>query len=50
MSPIDQLSQDLRTQFPDAKIETRKTDDPNGFQFLNRDLELLVIDEKDIER
>lgn len=35
MSPVDQLSQDLKTQFPDAEIETRKTDDPNGFQFLN---------------
>lgn len=35
MSPVDQLSQHLKTQFPDAEIETRKTDDPNGFEFLN---------------
>ena len=35
MSPVDQLRQDLKTQFPDAEIETRKSDDPNGFQFLN---------------
>lgn len=35
MSPVDQLSQDLKTQFPDAEIEIRKSDDPNGFQFLN---------------
>ncbi|MCY2964300.1 MAG: helix-turn-helix transcriptional regulator [Planctomycetota bacterium] len=35
MSPVEQLSQELKTQFPDAEIETRKTDDPNGFQFLN---------------
>lgn len=35
MSPIDQLSQDLRTHFPEAEIQTRKSDDPDGFQFLN---------------
>jgi transcriptional regulator with XRE-family HTH domain len=35
MSPVDQLRQDLKTQFPDAEIETRKSDDPSGFQFLN---------------
>jgi DNA-binding XRE family transcriptional regulator len=35
MSPVDQLRQHLKEQFPDAAIETRKSDDPNGFQFLN---------------
>jgi DNA-binding XRE family transcriptional regulator len=35
MSPVDQLSCDLKNQFPDAEIEIRKTDDPNGYQFLN---------------
>lgn len=35
MSPVDQLSQELNAQFPEAEIETRKSDDPNGFQFLN---------------
>lgn len=35
MSPVDQLSRELQTQFPEAEIETRKSDDPNGFQFLN---------------
>jgi DNA-binding Xre family transcriptional regulator len=35
MSPVDQLCQQLKTQFPDAEIETRKADDPNGFQFLS---------------
>jgi DNA-binding XRE family transcriptional regulator len=35
MSPVDQLRQDLQTQFPHAEIETRKSDDANGFQFLN---------------
>lgn len=35
MSPVDQLSQDLKAQFPEAQIEIRKSDDPDGFQFLN---------------
>ncbi len=35
MSPIDQLRQDLKTQFPDAEIETRKSDDPSGLKLLN---------------
>jgi len=35
MSPVDQLSHDLKQQFPDAGIEVRKTEDPNGFQFVN---------------
>lgn len=34
MSPVDQLSHDLKQQFPDAEIEVRKADDPNGFQFV----------------
>jgi DNA-binding XRE family transcriptional regulator len=34
MSPVDQLSRDLRIQFPQAEIEMRKSDDPQGFQFL----------------
>lgn len=32
---IEQLSQDLKAQFPEVEIEIRKSDDPNGFQFLN---------------
>ena len=35
MSPLDQLNYDLKAEFPDAEIETRSADDPNGFQFLN---------------
>lgn len=35
MSPIDQLSHDLTQQFPAARIEMRKSDDPQGFQFVN---------------
>ena len=35
MSPIEKLSGDLRSQFSDAQVQTRKADDPNGFQFLN---------------
>ncbi|MBS0204904.1 MAG: helix-turn-helix transcriptional regulator [Planctomycetes bacterium] len=35
MSPIEQLSQDLKAQFPETEIEIRKSDDPNGFQFLS---------------
>jgi DNA-binding XRE family transcriptional regulator len=34
MSPIDKLNLDLRARFPDFQIETRKADDPKGFQFL----------------
>lgn len=35
MSPVAQLSHDLTQQFPGAEIEIRKSDDPNGFQFVN---------------
>ncbi len=35
MSPVDELKQKLTSCFPDAEIEMRKADDPNGFQFLN---------------
>lgn len=35
MSPIELLSQNLKVQFPESEIEIRKSDDPNGFQFLN---------------
>jgi DNA-binding XRE family transcriptional regulator len=45
MSPIDRLSKKLKSHFADAHIKTRKTDDPNGFRFLNMqagDLEVAV--------
>ncbi len=51
MSPIDQLCQDLKTHFPDSEIEIRKSDDPDGFQFLNLlldDFEVAVEWKKDI--
>jgi len=35
MSPIEQLSRELKSHFPQAQIDLRKADDPNGFQFLN---------------
>jgi DNA-binding XRE family transcriptional regulator len=35
MSLIDQLSREIKDQFPDAEIAVRKSDDPDGFQFLN---------------
>lgn len=35
MSPVEQLSKELKSFFPDAEIETRRSDDPDGFQFLN---------------
>lgn len=35
MSPVEQLSKELKSYFPDAEIETRKSDNPDGFQFLN---------------
>lgn len=35
MSLVDQLSLKLKAKFPDAEIDVRKSDDPNGFQFLN---------------
>ena len=34
MSPVDQLSYDLKQQFPNAEIEVQKADDPTGFQFV----------------
>lgn len=35
MSPIEQLSNELKKYFPEAEIETRRSDAPDGFQFLN---------------
>ena len=35
MSPVDRLSKDLKALFPAAEIETRESDDRNGFHFLN---------------
>jgi DNA-binding XRE family transcriptional regulator len=35
LSPIEQLSTELKTYFPEADIETRRSDDPDGFQFLS---------------
>ena len=45
MSPIDKLAEDLRARFPDAEIETRAADAPDGFRFLDlrlADLEVAV--------
>jgi DNA-binding XRE family transcriptional regulator len=50
MPPIDKLAKDLQARFPEAEIETRKADDPDGFQFLNlqlADLEVAVEWKKD---
>jgi hypothetical protein len=35
MPPIDALAEFLQNEFPDAEIEVRKADGPNGFHFLN---------------
>jgi hypothetical protein len=35
MSPIDQINDTLATEFPDAEIVFRKSDDPDGVQLLN---------------
>lgn len=35
MSPIEQLNDALRAEFPDVEIVVRKADDPLGMQFLN---------------
>jgi len=43
MSPVDRLSRQLEIEFPEAEIETRKSDDPHGFQFLN-----LVLDDFEV--
>ncbi len=35
MSPVEQLCLELKSYFPEAEFEVRKSDDPDGFQFLN---------------
>lgn len=39
MSPLEEINQKLQAHFPQAQIVLRKVDNPNGFQFLNLDLD-----------
>ena len=51
MSPVDELNRELKARFPEAEIDVRKADDPNGFQFLNlrlNDIEIAVEWKKDL--
>jgi len=43
MSPINHLCQELKARFPSAEIETRNSDCPDGFQFLNLWIDSLEV-------